>query len=119
MFKNYFKIALRNLKAHKSFSVINISGLAIGMACFILIMLWVNYELSYDKFHKNKNEIYRITGKNIVNNNKNSLQSDIRIKNPAMCHRPFCIYKATDFLHFLPSNPDFTELFLLTYIYFL
>jgi len=45
---------------HKAFSLINISGLAIGMACSILILLWVQNELSYDRFHKNANEIYRI-----------------------------------------------------------
>jgi len=53
MFKNYLKIALRNLKKQKAFSVINIIGLAVGIACCILIFLWVQDELSYDRFHKN------------------------------------------------------------------
>ncbi len=60
MFKNYFKIALRNMKKHKSFSFINISGLAIGIACFILIILYVRYEFSYDCFHENADNIYRV-----------------------------------------------------------
>ena len=52
MFKNYLKIAIRNLWRNKGFSIINISGLAIGMAAAILISLWVQNELSYDQFHK-------------------------------------------------------------------
>lgn len=59
MIKNYLKIALRNIKKHKGFSLINISGLALGIACFFLIMLYVQFEMSYDKFHKNSDRIYR------------------------------------------------------------
>jgi putative ABC transport system permease protein len=61
MLKNYFKIAFRNLVRHKAFSILNIAGLAIGMACSILILLWVQNELSYDRFHKNADRIYRVT----------------------------------------------------------
>ncbi len=61
MFRNYFKIAFRNIIRHKAYSLINISGLAIGMASSILILLWVQNEMSYDRFHKNAGEIYRIT----------------------------------------------------------
>ena len=61
MIKNYFKIAFRNLQRHKAYSLLNISGLAIGMACSILILLWVQNELSYDRFHANANQIYRLT----------------------------------------------------------
>jgi putative ABC transport system permease protein len=61
MLKTYLKIAYRNLVRHKAYSIINISGLAIGMAASILILLWVQNELSYDRFHKNANQIYRIT----------------------------------------------------------
>jgi putative ABC transport system permease protein len=53
MFKNYFKIALRNLLKHKSVSFINIFGLAIGMTCCLLITLYVKDEISYDRHHKN------------------------------------------------------------------
>ena len=62
MIKNYLKIAFRNIVRQKAFTTINIAGLAIGMACSICILLWVRNELSYDRFHKNANEIYRITG---------------------------------------------------------
>ncbi|MBU2491783.1 MAG: ABC transporter permease [Bacteroidetes bacterium] len=60
MFQNYFKIAIRNIKRHKVFSFINIFGLALGMACCVLILLWVQDEISYDKFHVNGENIYRL-----------------------------------------------------------
>ena len=60
MIKNYIKIALRNLTRHKGYSLINITGLAIGMACCILILLWVQDELSFDRFHKNADNICRV-----------------------------------------------------------
>ena len=60
MFKNYLNVTIRNLLKFKSFSIINIGGLAIGLMSVILIMLWVTDELSYDKFHKNGGQIYRV-----------------------------------------------------------
>ena len=60
MFKNYIKIALRNILRHKGYSFINIFGLAIGLCCSLLILLWVQDELSYDKFHKNAVNLYRV-----------------------------------------------------------
>ncbi|UCC39281.1 MAG: ABC transporter permease [Candidatus Aminicenantes bacterium] len=60
MFKNYLMIALRNIRKHKGYSFINIAGLAIGMACCLLILLWVQHEISYNRFHKNADSIYRI-----------------------------------------------------------
>lgn len=57
MLQNYFKIAFRNFFRNKFFSIINISGLAVGLAVFMLIMLWVQNELSYDSFHKDKERI--------------------------------------------------------------
>jgi putative ABC transport system permease protein len=60
MLKTYFKLAYRNITKDKAYSIINISGLAIGLASSILILLWVQNELSYDKFHENAGQIYRI-----------------------------------------------------------
>jgi putative ABC transport system permease protein len=60
MLRNYLKIALRNMTRHKGYSFINMAGLAIGMACCILILLYVTDELSYDRFHTKKDRIYRI-----------------------------------------------------------
>lgn len=60
MYKNYLKVALRNIRQHKGYSLINIVGLAVGIACCILILLWVQDELSFDSFHKNGDNIYRV-----------------------------------------------------------
>src|SRR6187431_765951 len=60
MLKNYFKIAFRNLHRNKVYSFINIAGLAMGLACAMLIMLYVKDEISFDRFHKNVNNVYRI-----------------------------------------------------------
>jgi len=60
MFKNYIKIAFRNLKKQKVYSAINILGLAVGLTCAILIFLFVQNELSYDRFHENEKNLYRV-----------------------------------------------------------
>ena len=60
LLKNYLKISLRNFRRQKLYSLINVGGLAIGLACTFLILSWVQNELSYDNFHENKNEIYRV-----------------------------------------------------------
>lgn len=62
MFKNYFKTAWRSLLKGKGFSFINIAGLAIGMAGAILILLWLQNEISFDKFHANKDNLYQVYG---------------------------------------------------------
>src|SRR6266542_4930605 len=61
MFKNYSIIAIRNLWRNKVFSIINISGLSIGLACCMLIFLYTKDEVSYDRFHEKKDQIYRVT----------------------------------------------------------
>ncbi|HLL44664.1 MAG TPA: ABC transporter permease [Segetibacter sp.] len=61
MLKNNFKIAWRNLLNNKVFSAINIFGLAVGLACCILMFLFIQHELSYDKFHVNSKNLYRVT----------------------------------------------------------
>ena len=60
MLKNYLKVAFRNLWKYKSFSAINIAGLAIGMAACLLILQYVSFKLSYDQFNKNAKDIYRV-----------------------------------------------------------
>ncbi len=60
MFKNYLKTAFRNLTRHKGYSLINIAGFAIGIACCILILLWVQDELSFDRFHENLDSLHRV-----------------------------------------------------------
>lgn len=63
MFKNYFKTAWRNLWKNKFYSGINIAGLAIGLAAGIMILLWVQDEWSYDRFHRNADTIYKINSR--------------------------------------------------------
>ena len=60
MLKNYFKIAIRNLLKRKVYTLINILGLATGMAVCLLIILFINDELSFDKFHEKGDQVYRI-----------------------------------------------------------
>ncbi len=60
MLKNYLKVAWRNIKKHKGYSFINIAGLAIGMACFIVILLYVLNECSYDTYHQDVDRIFRV-----------------------------------------------------------
>jgi putative ABC transport system permease protein len=68
MFKNYFRVALRNLSRNKVYAFINIAGLSIGLACAMLIILYVKDEVSYDRFHTNVNNIYRVVTQNIDKN---------------------------------------------------
>ena len=60
MLSNYIKVALRNLLKYKIYSFINIVGLAVGLACTLFILLWVQDELSYDRFHENAERIHRV-----------------------------------------------------------
>lgn len=60
MLQNYIKVAFRNLLKHKSYSFINISGLGIGLACVFMIFLFIKVETSYDKFHEDGSDIYRL-----------------------------------------------------------
>ena len=60
MLKNYLTVALRNLRKYRAYSLINVTGLAIGLACFILIMLFVQDELSYDRHHTHADDLYRV-----------------------------------------------------------
>ena len=60
MFKNYLKIAWRNLIRNKGFSILNIAGLSIGLTVFTLIVLWINFELGFDRFHENQERIYEV-----------------------------------------------------------
>jgi ABC-type antimicrobial peptide transport system permease subunit len=68
MLKNYLKIAFRNLWRGKCFSFINITGLAVGMASAILILLWIYNEISYDQFHKNKDYLYQAWNRGTFDN---------------------------------------------------
>jgi putative ABC transport system permease protein len=60
MWKNHFKVALRSTLRHKGYAAINVAGLAVGIACCTMILLWVMFEFSYDNFHRNGDRIYRV-----------------------------------------------------------
>ena len=78
MIVNYFKTAIRNIRRYRVHSILNITGLAVGIACTILILLWVRYELSFERYHEHADRIYRLAtefhfgtlqGKYAVSNN--------------------------------------------------
>ncbi len=83
MFKNYLLIAFRNTKKHKAYSLLNIGGLAVGMTCFLLILLFVRFELSFDDFHENVEQIYRFYKKREVEGTS-YLGNDYFITSPAI-----------------------------------
>ena len=60
MLRNYIKIAWRNIKSNKLYSFINIFGLTIGLTCCLLITLYIVHETSYDRYHKNINQLYEL-----------------------------------------------------------
>src|ERR1700712_1099790 len=60
MIRNYLKVAWRNLVRNKAHSFINIAGLSVGLACSLLILLWVQSELNIDAFHKNSDRLYTV-----------------------------------------------------------
>ena len=72
MLRNYIKIAWRNIWRNKAFSLTNLLGLTIGMSCTLLILLWVQDELSWDKFHPNHKEVYHIMANREFNGEVNT-----------------------------------------------
>jgi putative ABC transport system permease protein len=73
MLKNYLKIAYRNLVRHKFYSLINIFGLSLGITCCILILTYIGYERSYDGYHKNADDIYRIASRTTISGQTSEL----------------------------------------------
>ena len=84
MLSNYLKVALRNLFKHKAYSFINIFGLALGMASAILILLFVRYERSYDRFHENAHRIQRVAVRAMIGNTKIRQTSTPAILTPTL-----------------------------------
>jgi putative ABC transport system permease protein len=84
MLKSYLKIAFRNLWRGKGFSFINITGLAIGMASAILILLWIQNELSYDKFHENSAVLYKVWNRQIFDNKLQCWDNTPKILGPTL-----------------------------------
>jgi ABC-type antimicrobial peptide transport system permease subunit len=99
MFKNYFKIAFRNLFRHKAFSFINIIGLAAGMTCTALILLWVLDELSYEKFFPNADNTYLV----LRGDNSGMMAVTSKLLAPALMQEMPEIKKSTCFVQ-LPES---------------
>ena len=79
MLKNYLKTAIRNIGKHKVYSYLNIFGLAIGVTCAILIIFYIQFEFSFDKFQKNGDQIYRVS---VITNSEGKFESDSPIFTP-------------------------------------
>ena len=78
MFKSYFKLALRNLARNKIYSFINIAGLSLGLASAMLIILYVKDEVSFDRFHKGVDRIYRVTSRSFdKKENKSKIEKEL------------------------------------------
>ena len=104
MFIHNFKHSLRNIKRHKIFTLINVSGLAVGLACCMLLLLWVQDELSYDRFHENGKHIYRIIEKNMYDSGTTYSSSTPAPLAPLiMSSAP----EVTDFARFWPETFTF------------
>jgi putative ABC transport system permease protein len=73
MLKNYLKITFRNLRRNKTYTFINVFGLAIGVACCLIILLYVQHELSYDTFHLQKERIFRIAAESVTGDKTSSM----------------------------------------------
>jgi putative ABC transport system permease protein len=84
MLRNYFKIAIRNLYRNKGFSAINISGLAIGMASALLILLWIQNQLSYDRWYTKTDRIYKIYSRDKIGGNPYAWENTSSLLGPVL-----------------------------------
>ncbi len=90
MFKNYFKIAWRNLLKYRFISFINLFGLTVGLTCCLLITTYILNEMSYDRYNANADNIYRVT--RVFNNDEGVVSLTLSTVSP-----PFGYYLPTDF----------------------
>ena len=99
MFHNYFKIAIRNFKRQKAYSLINVVGLAVGMACCICILVYIHHELSYDRFNAGADNIYRL----VMNGDTSGEAFDVALSSgpigPALVENFEEVEKAVRFQH--------------------
>ena len=126
MLLNYLKITLRNIRRQKVFSFINIAGLAIGIASCVLIMLWVQDELSYDRFHENASDLYAATFSNGSTVTPTALSSFLKAEYPEVAHtsrfseygRNLLKFKNTEIYESggVMVDPDFLEMFTIPFL---
>ncbi len=127
MVKNYIKIAIRSIKKRPLFFLINVLGLAIGMACSILILMWVHDELSFDRFNENYDNIYRITSNieletTTLIGKHDALVGDMLVERmPEILESVLCKYFRDESIYYddkymgpfsvLPTEPSFFSIF--------
>jgi len=126
MFKNYLKIALRNFIRQKGYTFINVAGLAIGVACCIMIMLWVQDELSYDRFHENADDLYAATFSNGSTVTPTALSDFLKAEYPEVIHTSRYSGQGRTLLRFKDKevyqeggvmvDPDFLKMFTLRFL---
>jgi putative ABC transport system permease protein len=106
MFRNYFKTAFRNLIKNKVYSIINIAGLSMGLACAMLILLYTKDELSYDRFLPNVNNIYRIVSKQVNPDGRIQMQSG----NTGSFHGPAFASGVPEIVSFVRFQGDYLNI---------
>lgn len=107
MIRNYFRVAARQILKSKTFSLINIAGLTVGIAASFLILQYVSFEMSYDQFHRNKNEIYRAALKQYENGELNNTSArNYPGINDLLRHNCPEVTAATRFMK-IPANTGF------------
>lgn len=102
MYRNYLKIAFRNLLKNKASTLINIGGLAVGMAVAMLIGLWIWDELSYDRYHANFERIAQVMQHNVYNG-----VVETQVSNPAVMAEEIRDKYGSDFKYVLQSSWNF------------
>jgi putative ABC transport system permease protein len=108
MFKNYYKTAIRNLLHNKVYSFINIAGLSIGLACAMLIILYVKDEVSYDRFHEKASQIYCVVLKGHFDHGANNYSNYISVSGYLQGPKfKAAIPEIQDFVRFQGNHLDF------------
>jgi predicted permease len=126
MFRNYFKIALRNFLRHRGYTFINVAGLAIGIACCILILLWVQDELSFDRFHENADDLYVATFSNGSKVTPTALSDYLKTEYPEIIYSSRYSAHGRNLLKFQDTDiyqeggimvdPDFLKMFTIPFL---
>ncbi len=132
MIQNYFKIAIRNIRRYYVHSILNISGMAIGMASAILILLWVQDEWSYDRHFKNADDLYRVIEKQKYPNGEVSLFAPTLsavapalkneypeiIRSSRIMHTPLTLKKKDEFIEetVVAVDKDFFKMFNIRFV---
>ena len=121
MLINYLKITIRNIRRHKAYSFINIAGLAIGIVSCMLIMLWVQDELSYDRFHEHADSLYVATFSNGSTVTPTALSGFLKAEYPEVLHTSRFTYMGSNLLKYEDTeiyeaggvmvDPDFVKMF--------